>query len=187
VLNYVYNSNNTCCLIKTYTLIDFLRGKQLGLNIPEKVVSNVFVKGFPRVPNRPNGQLSILSVTGPQFFSLCMMIILVVCLYSIVLEKEYKLRFGMVMMGLRNSAYWISWFLTFAFLGFIQSWLTIAFGAAFQIYVFLYTDVGALFVSFFIFALCLISIAFLLSTFIQTSKSARTYTHNQFQTFSVLF
>lgn len=122
------NTISTMCYNLNLFFLVYIRGKTLGLNIPRRVVKQVYVKGFPRVPNRPNGQLSILTTTGPQFFSLSAMIILVICMYSIVLEKEQKLRFGMQMMGLRNVAYWVSWFITFAVVALIQVLITIAAG-----------------------------------------------------------
>ncbi|EFC35517.1 predicted protein, partial [Naegleria gruberi] len=73
-------------------------------------------KNLPQPPTRKNGQVIIYNSTGPTFFSIGAMIILIVSLNSLVVEKEGKLRFAMIMMGMKDSAYFISCLVCFAFL-----------------------------------------------------------------------
>jgi ATP-binding cassette subfamily A (ABC1) protein 5 len=100
------------------------------------------------------------------------MLILVISLYSLVIEKEHRLRFGMKMMGLKDSAYYISWFVSFTVMCFLATLVTVFSGMAFQIVMFLETNWFVLFAMFFTFGMCLVCAAFLLSTCVNTGKAA---------------
>lgn len=100
------------------------------------------------------------------------MVILIISLHSLVVEKEEKLRFGMKMMGLRDTSFYISWFASFTVLCFFASLVTVFSGMIFQIVMFLKTNWFILFAMFFTFGMSLICLAFLLSTLVNTGKSA---------------
>ncbi len=129
-------------------------------------------KGYPRPSSTANGQVFIFATTGPQFFSMIGMFVMVLALNAIAVEKETRLRFGMKVIGLKDSSYWFSWFLTLTVISALQTLITIAFGSATQIFIFLSTDFVPIFCLFFIYCLSLVAMAFLLSTFVNTGKSA---------------
>ena len=93
-------------------------------------------------------------------------------LNTIVGEKEYRLRHGMQMMGLKPSVYWLSWFVVNMTIVFFSSLLEVAFGIAFQFNVFVNASFAALFLLFFIFGLSMITFAFFITTFVRKVKSA---------------
>ena len=66
---------------------------------------DITVKDWPLVPptSLPD---NIISSLGPTFFFAAAVVIFINLLNTIVTEKEYKLRHGMEMMGLKSSAYW---------------------------------------------------------------------------------
>jgi hypothetical protein len=78
-------------------------------SIPNYIEMNV--RGLPRPRTRTNGLNTILNITGANIFCLSTLFILITTLYFIVVEKENKIRIGMMTMGLRNMSYWTSWFL----------------------------------------------------------------------------
>jgi ABC-type multidrug transport system ATPase subunit len=154
------------------TLIDnAIAGLRLNLSAGYDVFDPV-MNNWPLPPTDTDGQAQVLSVVGPQFFSICAMLILVISMYSLVVEKEHRLRFGMKMMGLRDSSYYLSWFISFTVICFITSLITVFSGMIFQIKMFLNTNWFILFALFFTFELCLICAAFLLSTIVNTGKAS---------------
>ncbi|KAF0979003.1 hypothetical protein FDP41_002073 [Naegleria fowleri] len=157
--------------------IVYLRMKQLGrldnLNSENPKQSiQVNYKNFAQPPTRKNGQVIIYNSTGPTFFSIGAMIILIVSLNSLVVEKEARLRFAMIMMGMKDSAYFVSWFITFFLICLVFSLVNVIGGMIFGISIFLKGNFLILLILFFCFSFSLICFAFLLSTFIKESKSA---------------
>jgi len=151
----------------------YLRMKQLGRQ--DEIDRNsimVTYKAFPEPPTRKNGQVIIYNSTGPTFFCIGAMIILIVSLNSLVVEKEGRLRFAMIMMGMRDSAYFISWLITFMVICLLFALVNVLAGMIFQISIFIKCNFLIMLILFFCFSFSLVSFAFLLSTFIKESKSA---------------
>jgi len=98
----------------------------------------------------------------------------VIQLGSIVAEKELKLRQAMSIMGLYNSAYWLTWLTWEGILTFVSSILLVLFGMMFQFNFFLKNSFAILLLLFFLFQFNMVGFAFLLSTFISKSSSATT-------------
>eukprot|EP00818_Percolomonas_sp_WS_P008966 CAMPEP_0117451158 /NCGR_PEP_ID=MMETSP0759-20121206/8859_1 /TAXON_ID=63605 /ORGANISM="Percolomonas cosmopolitus, Strain WS" /LENGTH=1095 /DNA_ID=CAMNT_0005243741 /DNA_START=152 /DNA_END=3436 /DNA_ORIENTATION=+ len=138
----------------------------------EKQLIRTNMEGYPRRPAASDGQGSIISQTGPQFFSLAASIPLVISMQMLATEKESMLRFGMVMMGLSSVSYWLSWLITFAFMAVLTTLSTIISGYIFQIHFFLRSNFLSLFFLFYIFSISLIAVAVLLSTFTNRGRSA---------------
>ena len=156
-----------------HTMIDnSIAAERLGRPLTENLVFNTSRQGWPKPEDVKDGQLSVFSFTGPQFFSICSMIILIMSLHSLVVEKEQRLRFGMKMMGLRDTSFYISWFASFTLMCFVASLVTVFSGMIFQIVMFLKTNWFVLFAMFFTFGMSLVCLAFLLSTLVNTGKSA---------------
>lgn len=128
--------------------------------------------GYPNPPREMNGQIIILGQQGPLFFCLAAMTVLINSLNALVVEKENNIVFGMKVMGMKTAAYWISWAITFLVVAVVTTLLTIGVGAATQIYYFLQVNFFLNFAIFFFFTLSMISMAFLLSTLVNTGKAA---------------
>ncbi|MCO5597008.1 hypothetical protein L7F22_051080 [Adiantum nelumboides] len=117
---------------------------------------------------------SVAGRVGALFLFAASMFGFVVQMSSLVAERESRLRQAMSIMGLLDSAYWLSWLLWEVVLVFVSSILIVLFGMMFQFYLFLHNSFGVIFFLFFLFQFNLIGFAFLLSTFLSSSGSART-------------
>ncbi|KAF7838425.1 ABC transporter A family member 2-like [Senna tora] len=117
---------------------------------------------------------STLGSIGPSFFLAIAMFNFVLQMSSLVTEKENKLRQAMTMMGLYDSAYWLSWLTWEAVVTLLSSLLIVLFGMMFQFDFFLKNSFGILFFVFFLFELNMTGFAFMISAFISKSSSATT-------------
>ncbi|RYR08554.1 hypothetical protein Ahy_B05g076286 isoform C [Arachis hypogaea] len=132
---------------------------------------NVFLREFAHPATAP---FSTVSSVGPTFFLAIAMFNFVLQMSSLVTEKELKLRQAMTMMGLYDSAYWLSWLIWEAFITLLSSLLVVLFGMMFQFRFFLKNDFLVVFFVFFLFELSMTGLAFMLSAFISKSSSATT-------------
>ncbi|PKA47627.1 ABC transporter A family member 2 [Apostasia shenzhenica] len=117
---------------------------------------------------------STVGQAGPTFFLAIAMFGFVFQISSLVTEKELKLRQAMSIMGLYESAFWLSWLTWEALLTFLAALFTVLFGMLFQFNFFLHNSFAVLFLVFFLFQLNMLSFAFMISTFISKSSSATT-------------
>eukprot|EP00253_Pinus_taeda_P023624 PITA_23624 len=99
----------------------------------------------------------------------------IIQLGSVVAEKELKLRQAMSIMGLYNSAYWLTWLTWEGILTFVSAILMVLFGMMFRFDFFLKNSFSILFLLFFLFQLNMVGFAFLLSAFTSKSSSATTF------------
>lgn len=104
-----------------------------------KASFDVDLKDYPTIAQENIGE-SVISSLGSVFFFCSAMVIFINCLNTIVSEKESKIRFCMEMMGLYKSVYWLSWFIIYFVLIFINTLATILFGMFFQYSFFLNTN-----------------------------------------------
>ncbi|RID72390.1 hypothetical protein BRARA_C04284 [Brassica rapa] len=118
--------------------------------------------------------ISALKVMGPIFFLAFSMFGFVLQLGSLVTEKELKLRQAMTMMGVFDTAYWLSWLIWEGLLTFVSSLFLVLFGMIFQFDFFLKNSFFVVFLVFLLFQFNMISLAFVLSSFISKSSSATT-------------
>ncbi|CAJ2676962.1 unnamed protein product [Trifolium pratense] len=132
---------------------------------------NVFLKEFPHPSMTP---FSAVKTIGPSFFLAIAMFNFVLQMSSLVTEKELKLRQAMTVMGLYDSAYWLSWLTWETVVALISSILIVLSGMMFQFSFFLKNSFAVLFVLFFLFELNMTGLAFMLSAFIRKSASATT-------------
>ncbi|KAF1870845.1 hypothetical protein Lal_00030155 [Lupinus albus] len=133
---------------------------------------NVNLKEFAHPAEPP--PFSSVGLIGPSFFLAIAMFNFVLQMSSLVTEKELKLRQAMSMMGLYDSAYWLSWLTWETVITLISSLLIVLFGMMFQFPFFLKNSFGILFFLFFLFELSMTGLAFMLSAFIRKSSSATT-------------
>lgn len=138
----------------------------------EKLKINV--QSFPRPTNRWMSGYDIVSSTGAFYFFIPPMVTFVVLLIEIVREKEYRLRFGLLMMGMKHEAYWMTWFLTGLAFTIIVTHSLIISGLACVFEIFLNTPYPYFLLLFLLFSLSMINLSFALSTTLTTTKSAYT-------------
>ncbi|KAK3826132.1 MAG: hypothetical protein J3Q66DRAFT_309581 [Benniella sp.] len=132
---------------------------------------NTNLKDFPLVPPRQASD-AVVTNLGAMFFFCSMMIVFICVLNQIVTEKELHLRHSMQMMGLKTLVYWFSWWLSNALLVFISAIVTCGFGIAFGFSVFKNSNFLALLVTFFLFGLSMVTMAFWITTMVKASRTA---------------
>ncbi|KAI3987712.1 hypothetical protein MKX01_028446 [Papaver californicum] len=93
---------------------------------------------------------------------------------SLVAERELKLRQAMSIMGLYESAYWLSWLVWDTVMIFISSLVTITLGEISGFDFFVHNSFMILFLGFFLFQLSMVTFAFAISTVLSKSSSANT-------------
>ncbi|XP_022843392.1 ABC transporter A family member 2-like [Olea europaea var. sylvestris] len=117
---------------------------------------------------------SAVQRAGPTFFLAIAMFAFVLQISALTTEKELKLRQAMTMMGLYDTAYWLSWLTWEGILTLLSSLFTVLFGMMFQFDFFLHNSFAVVFFLFFLFQLSMTAFAFMLSTFISKSDSSST-------------
>ncbi|GMH31524.1 hypothetical protein Nepgr_033367 [Nepenthes gracilis] len=95
-------------------------------------------------------------------------------LHSVVTEKELKLRQAMNIIGLYDSAYWLSWLAWEGTMTTMSSVLTVLSGMMFQFAFFLHNNFVLLFLVFFLFQLDMLAVAFVLTPFLKKASNALT-------------
>ncbi|XP_028763397.1 ABC transporter A family member 2-like isoform X2 [Neltuma alba] len=118
--------------------------------------------------------VSTVGTIGPAFFLAISRLNFVLQMESLAREKENKLRQAMTMMGLYDSAYWLSWLTWEAVITLITSLLIVLLGMMFQFDAFVKNNFAVVFFLFFLFELSMTGFAFMLSAFIRKSSSAPT-------------
>ncbi|KAJ3287594.1 ATP-binding cassette sub- A member 1 [Borealophlyctis nickersoniae] len=132
---------------------------------------DVTLKDWPKIPPSTLSDTVVQSL-GPVFFFCTEMVIFINVLNQIVAEKEAKLRHGMEMMGLKPSVYWISHFLSNTLLVFVSSLVTTIFGLIFQFTAFKETHFMVLWITFFLFGLGMVMLAFFITTLVRRVRVA---------------
>ncbi|KAF9918705.1 ATP-binding cassette sub- A member 1 [Lobosporangium transversale] len=129
------------------------------------------LKDFPLVPPRVASD-EVVSALGAMFFFCSMMIIFICVLNQIVAEKELHLRHSMQMMGLKTLVYWFSWWLSNALLVLVSAIVISGFGIAFGFSVFKNSNFLAVLITFFLFGLSMVTMAFWITTMVKASRTA---------------
>jgi hypothetical protein len=111
---------------------------------------------------------------GFVFFYCGIMFQSIILLYNLTSEKELLLRQGLKIIGLRDSAYWMSWVVTAILQSTIAVIILTLTGIGLDIKLFSQSDYTVTFMMFFLFALSSISLTIFASSFIQKSKSSLT-------------
>ncbi|KAI3807454.1 hypothetical protein L1987_23382 [Smallanthus sonchifolius] len=115
---------------------------------------------------------SSVGTVGPSFFLAIAMFGFVLQISSLIVEKELKLRQAMAMMGLYDTAYWLSWLTWEGIITLLSSLFTVLFGMMFQFDFFLHNSFAVVFFVFFLFQLNMVGFAFMFSSFISKSTSS---------------
>ncbi|XP_024171029.2 ABC transporter A family member 2 [Rosa chinensis] len=132
---------------------------------------NVAFKEFPHPARK---LYSAIESEGPTFFLATAMFGFVFQMTSLITEKELKLREAMTMMGLYDTAYWLSWLTWEGIMTVFSSLFIVLFGMMFQFDFFLKNNFVVLYLLFFLFQLNMIGFSFWLSAFISKASSSTT-------------
>ncbi|KAG0269989.1 ATP-binding cassette sub- A member 1 [Actinomortierella ambigua] len=132
---------------------------------------DVELKDFPKVPPARTAD-QVIQQLGAMFFFCSMMVIFICVLNQLVGEKELHLRHSMQMMGLKTVVYWLSWWLSNSVLVVISAIVLSGFGVAFGFDAFKNANFGVLFISFVLFGLAMVTMAFWLTTMVKASRTA---------------
>ncbi|KAL2492909.1 ABC transporter A family member 2 [Abeliophyllum distichum] len=123
---------------------------------------------------------SAVQTVGPTFFLAIAMFSFVFQIAALITEKELKLRQAMTIMGLYDTAYWLSWLTWEGTITLLSSLFTVLFGMMFQFDFFLHNSFAVVFLLFFLFQLNMTAFAFMLSAFISKSSSSTTVGYSIF-------
>ena len=137
---------------------------------------NISYSDFPITENRFMENASVVNNLGGPYFLFIPMTFFVMVLIEIVREKELKLRKSLIIIGLSNTSFWLSWILTSIIFSFILS-ITFLFFVTYILKweLFLNTPFFIMLTLFFWFILDMQIMAILLSTIISTIKGAYTW------------
>lgn len=117
----------------------------------------------------------LMYVVGGFFLQFSIVMFWIALLYYIVWEKSANLRFAMTIMGMRNSSWWHSWFMT----GLVQMFCAVLAvyltGLAFKMRIFVNTNPVIFLIIFGSFGVSLISVAMLLSVITTSNRAACMY------------
>jgi len=109
---------------------------------------------------------------GVLFFFCAMMFVYVVLIYQVVYEKDKNLKLGMQLMGLRESVFWVSWFVTAFVTSVIVILLVMMTGYILQFAFFWETSFLIVFITFFLFSLAMIGLSLFVSVLVGSAKQA---------------
>ncbi|KAF2074332.1 hypothetical protein CYY_004353 [Polysphondylium violaceum] len=159
----------------------------LGKNPISGVASSVELEWSIGVLAHPKTKYyNIVTDLGSIFFFASLMFQLVLMLQDIIAEKENRLKEGMRMMGLKEIAYYVSWFLTYTVYIVLDVFVLIASGFIVGFKFFLRNDFGTYFCLFILFGLSIICFAFFLCSLLSKSQVATFLGFFLFILFSIL-
>ncbi|RZC53150.1 hypothetical protein C5167_011994 [Papaver somniferum] len=141
------------------------------LAITPKLNWNVELKEFAHPSTE---YVSAMASAGWVFLLAITMFPFISQIGSLVAERELKLRQAMSIMGLYESAYWLSWLVWDTVMICIASLLTIIVGIISRFDFFVQNSFVVLFLTFFLFQFSMIGFAFAVSTLLSKSSAANT-------------
>jgi ABC-type multidrug transport system ATPase subunit len=109
---------------------------------------------------------------GGQLFFAAVLFGLVIQAEQIVQEKESKLRAGMQVMGLKNSVYWITWFITHFILQQLSFLSLFVFGILVGMQLFIKNDLIVVYLLFTLFGISMTGIAYIVSAIVKQARIA---------------
>ena len=139
---------------------------------------NVELQSYPMTQNRLYQNTDIEGSGGSFYFFFPPMFCFVFFLLEIIREKDTKLRKSLLIIGLNNTSFWLSWFITGVIFSFIITILLIILGYIFQYQVFMHTPFLINFMLYFLFSISMVIFAFFLSTILKTLKSGYTVSYS---------
>ena len=135
------------------------------------------IQEYPHVRSRFLEGYDVVAMTGGFYFYIPPMIVFVVLLTEIVREKEKFLRIGMSLIGMSNTAFWLSWAFYGVIFTMMVSIILILSGRVCNFDVFNNVPFEIIFIVYSVFGFAMVLLAFLLSTCISRSKTAYTVSY----------
>ncbi|KAJ5080784.1 intein-containing abc transporter a family member 1-related precursor [Anaeramoeba ignava] len=180
----IYQSTGLDDFLDVFVPAQYALQKALFEVLQNKSMSfDVTTMKYPHPQLTPTDAIPIMA---PTFYFWSALFQLVIQMTQIVQEKEYRQRFGMIVMGLKGTSYWISWFIANFITIVISIFLQIATGAMFQFEFFLENAFGTYFFLFFLFGLTTISLAFFFTSILGKTKTTTTVGFVMFFFFTIL-
>lgn len=142
--------------------------------LPKAPKINAVMSSFPITQNRFLQKADITASVGAFYFFFPPMISFVVILLEIIREKDLKLRKSLLIIGLNNYSFWVSWLITSVFFAFSVSFILVVTGIICRFDVFLNVPFLVIFYIFFMFNLTMQFFAYFLTTILKTMNSAYT-------------
>jgi ABC-type multidrug transport system ATPase subunit len=129
----------------------------------------------PRLAAFPHPALASNDIVGgvlSAFLFAALMFGFVTQMGNLAGEKELGLRQALRTMGMRDSAYWLSWLVFDSAFALVTSLLIVAFGLVLRFEFFLRNDLALVLALFWLFCLAMTAFAYFLSAFLHRSQSA---------------
>lgn len=150
------------------TLIDYTKIKEESKD-KQIMVPNIYVDLYPKPYLGADLMMTYLKLI-PLYMVISYSNLINYLLGIIVGEKEKKIKEGMKIMGLRNFAYWLGWFLVYAvivtFLSFVNSVLLFVLG------IFQHSSFLLIFILIDLYGLSVVMIAFMITPFFNKARTA---------------
>ncbi|KAF2069523.1 hypothetical protein CYY_009160 [Polysphondylium violaceum] len=147
-------------------ILQFYNSSQL-LNVESQLFPDPFTEGWQRWHT---GRDAIMKDAGGVFITAALFMFSFRLITDLVIEKETKIREGMKMMGLKETAYFLSWSVTHLTFSLPVTVLIVLIVKGSQLYH--VTNWGIVFVLFILYLLTLLLLSFILSIFFDKSKFA---------------
>eukprot|EP00238_Polyblepharides_amylifera_P013822 CAMPEP_0196598342 /NCGR_PEP_ID=MMETSP1081-20130531/94265_1 /TAXON_ID=36882 /ORGANISM="Pyramimonas amylifera, Strain CCMP720" /LENGTH=1870 /DNA_ID=CAMNT_0041924027 /DNA_START=155 /DNA_END=5767 /DNA_ORIENTATION=+ len=143
-----------------------ITAKVSSLSAPVSILAAI--KPFPWINYSVNLGGAIAAAFFPMIFIFAFISTVTMAMKSVVGEKELRLREGMQMMGLSDSLYWGSWFISH----WVTLELTMAIATLISLYSMSYTSGGLMFIYLFFWSISLIFFCYFMSCFFDRSQMA---------------
>ncbi len=127
---------------------------------------------YPVIKDRFMENVDIFYDIGGHFFILPPFVSFIIVMLDIIREKEKGLRRSLLIIGLKNSSFWLSWFIISLIYSTSVAILLIIIGKICYFQYFINCSIFINFFLFFLYSLALQIFAYFLSTIISTSKAA---------------
>ena len=133
---------------------------------------NVEYSDYPITESRYFAGTSVVNNAGSPFFFLIPITLFIITLIDVVKEKQLKLRKSLLVIGLKNSAFWSSWLLVAILFSIALNLIFLGLVYILQWELFINTPFPIMFTLFFMITFDLVLFAFLMSTFLDNVKTA---------------
>lgn len=133
------------------------------------------VKGFPNPAETEetiSSSVNVYVAHGSRFLALPGMVLFLVVMQTMASEKEFGLRRGMQVMGMKNYAYLVSWLITYTIYALIVTVVIMTIGVATVSHPFVYGNPLYHFLNIFSFNIALVAFGLFLSTFFKVGYPA---------------
>jgi len=137
-----------------------------------EIEHNFGFQNYPKVQSRVFNNFDTSSVQGSFWFFIPIVISFLTLLSEIVKEKETKLRQGLILFGVQNLSYWVSWVAFVLSLDLLFAALIVGTGKLSGFPIFTKSPFILMYANFFCEIFCYHSLALLMSTLISDTKSA---------------